>query len=136
MAWSQDVPNSTHHYAIWTESLTLPSAASTDVNSSVMLPGLQFHPARDILVIANTAETDLTADGGVDVEGSFDGGTTWVKLHTDLIGSIDNTVAHGLFDVSAKGTLPQLRLTVTSDANQAGETLIVALVVPPAQPPS
>lgn len=123
MAWTKETTNG---FLVATETLTLPSAASTDVNSS----SIDFaKKGSDFIVFANTGATDLTADGDVDVQVSFDG-STWATLKADLIASIDNTTAVAFFDVSAEGEAPYYRLTITNDGNQAAEEVVVKVVIP------
>jgi len=109
-----------------TEQVVLPSAASTDSTFTKF----QVPAGRDFVVIANVDAVNLTADADIDVEGSHDDGTTWFKMKSDLIGSIDNTTAAAVYDASANGEMIHYRLVADHDGNQAAEDLKCVVVYP------
>lgn len=121
MSWTKASVNG---FLVATEALTLPNGAATDVNSS----SIDFIPkGADFTIFANTAATNTTAQGDVDVEGSFDG-STWSKLKADAVVDYDTATKAYFYDVSTLGAAPYYRLVVTSDGNQAAESFTVKVV--------
>lgn len=114
---------------VYEETLTLPTTASTSVDTSEL--GDKIPPGTAFVVFANTAATNTTADGDVDVIVSSDG-TNYGTLVADLIASFDTKVGVAKFDPvnnSAHANAPYMKLRVTNDGNQNGESFKIAVVI-------
>ena len=123
MAW---VEKSVGDMIVYTETVTLPSGASTAVNTSA----LTVPYGTKLTVFANTAGLTLTADGDIDVQVSFDG-TAYSTLVANLLASIQSAVFVATYDptlTAAHGSAPYIRFQITNDGNQGAESFSFAVV--------
>ena len=124
MAWTK---TSQRGYMVATETLTLPTGASTDVSSSVID---WVKPGQDFLIVGNTAATALTATCDVDVDICMTSTGTFVLLKDTAISNLATagTPQSVLYDVSVSGEAPFYKIRLDPDGNEAGEKVTIAVI--------
>lgn len=108
------------------ETLTLPSAAQTDVDGgSFSVPA-----GKAFTIMANLLAVDTNAACVVDVLGSFDDVSFFVAK-TSVVSDIDTAAVTGKYDpvnTATHGSFPFYKLRLNSAGNQSAESIKMAIV--------
>lgn len=127
MAWTKTSEGKDKGYAVYSETLT----PIGDTVSSTRTSIIDFIPAgHDFTVIANSASSNLSASGHIELWMSYTKTPTWgtnvYRLHEtpflSLTGNIDNTYKVAFRDVSTYGQYPYyfLKIGTATDTTSGG----------------
>ena len=127
MAWKKQ---SVGGFLIATETLTLPTGAATDSETSV----IDFIPfGRGFYAVINTGATNLASAATTDIVGAVGAGGTYETLVKAFAADCDTATKISKFrpkrdDVSLGGA-SRLKIALKHGGNQTGESVTIALVV-------
>jgi hypothetical protein len=127
MAWAKISRNG---YLIATESLTLPTGASTASNTSA----IDFIPrGRGFVTLVNTGATDLASAASVDLQSRVGAGGVYSEHVSGAIAAIDAAIGVYKFrprrDDAALATAPDYRLQLVHGGNQTGENVDICVII-------
>jgi len=126
MAWREVEQDEANGFTVYEETLTLPSAASTDTDSSA----ITFAPEDGVFTIhVNVDATNTSSDFDAAVLASYDG-SNFGLLADDIVTSGDtayNVVAWDPVNNSSHAAAPQYKIRLDHDGNQSAESVKIAI---------